>query len=240
MTIELYYWPGLPGRGEFVRLALEEAGLAYRDVAREPGGLDALTHGLSDRRLKRPSFAPPYLRDGDLVVGQTATILLYLGDKYGLAPADLQGRLWTQQIQATIGDLVAEAHNTHHPIASGAYYEEQKAEALRRAEDFRTTRMEKYLGWFEQILARNVSRHGHLVGDAVSYADLSLFQAVEGLRYAFPKASRRVLAETPHVAALADHVAARARIKSYLHSKRRLPFNDSGIFRHYTELDDPV
>lgn len=234
-TYELHYWPGLQGRGEFVRLALEEAGVRYRDVAREGAG--DLVGGPDDPALATPSFAPPVLKHGKRVIGQTAAILLYLGDRHGLAPKAEAGRLWTHQLQLTIADAVTEAHDTHHPIASRLYYEEQKPEAQRRAEDFCRYRMPKFLGWFETVLDRNPKGAGHLVGARVTYADLSLFQLVAGLRYAFPKASRRALRKAPKVAALAGSVAARPRIAAYLASDRRIPFNQHGIFRHYPELD---
>jgi glutathione S-transferase len=241
MGIELYYWPGLQGRGEFVRLALEEAGLAYTDVARDPdGGMDAMMAAMDDPAVVHPPFAPPFLRDGKILVGQTAAILMHLGAHHGLAPRDEAGRLWTHQIQLTIADLVAEAHDTHHPVDAGTYYADQKKEALRRAAAFRTQRMPKFLGWFETILDRNPDGPAHLVSGAVTYADLSLFQAVEGLRYAFPHAVGRVLKRAPHVAALARAVARRPRIKAYLASERRVAFNTDGVFRHYPELDDPV
>jgi glutathione S-transferase len=183
---ELFYWPGLPGRGEFVRLALEAAGAPYLDHARRPDGMAAMQALLEDTALPHPPFAAPFLRDGTLLIGQTAAILLHLGRKHGLAPAEEEGRLWCHQIQLTIADLVAEAHDTHHPVASSLYYEDQKPEAARRARDFRDSRMPKYLGWFERILATNPAGPAHLVGHAPSYADLSLFQVVEGLRHAFP------------------------------------------------------
>ncbi|QFU17918.1 glutathione S-transferase [Microvirga thermotolerans] len=235
MPYELYYWPGIQGRGEFVRLALEEAGAEYVDVARGPHGVSAMMRLMES--AARPSFAPPFLKDGETVVGQTAAILLYLGARHGLAPKDPEGGLWTHQIQLTIGDFVAEAHDTHHPIASGLYYEDQKEEALRRAEDFRTNRIPKYLGWFETILARNPHGDARLVGRALTYADLSLFQVVEGLSYAFPMAMRRALRNAPRVASLHAAVAARPRIAAYLASERRVPFNEEGIFRRYPELD---
>jgi glutathione S-transferase len=237
---ELYYWPGLQGRGEFVRLALEEAGAAYRDVAKEePEGQAAgsIAAALGDPGIATPSFAPPFLRHGRRVIGQTAAILLYLGDRHGLAPKAESGRLWTHQLQLTIADAVNEAHDTHHPIASRLYYEDQKPEAKRRAEDFCRHRMPKYLTWFEAVLERNPKGRGHLVGARVTYADLSLFQLVAGLGYAFPKTSRRVLKKTPKVVALAEAVAARPRIAAYLASERRIPFNEYGIFRRYPELD---
>lgn len=241
MGYDLYYWPEIQGRGEFVRLALEDAGADYRDVARlseqEGGGYPALMALLDGRAVERPPFAPPFLKDGDIVVGQTAAILLYLGPRLGLAPADEPGRLWTHQIQLTIADLIAEAHDTHHPIAAELYYEDQKAEAARRAAAFRQHRIPKYLGWFERILGRNPFGDRHLVGDAATYAELSLFQVVEGLRYAFPRAARRELARTPRVAALHAAVAERPRLKAYLYSDRRLPFSEEGIFRRYPELD---
>lgn len=234
---ELFYWPGLPGRGEFVRLALEAAGAPYVDHARRPDGLAAMQALLDDAALPHPPFVPPFLRDGPLLIGQTAAILLHLGHKHGLAPAAEADRLWCHQIQLTIADLVTEAHDTHHPVSASLYYEDQKPEAARRAQDFRDNRMPKFLGWFERILASNPAGPGHLVDQAPSYADLSLFQAVEGLRYAFPRASARALRKTPHVAALAASVAGWPRIAAYLASPRRQPFNQNGIFRHYPELD---
>jgi glutathione S-transferase len=237
MRYELYYWPGIQGRGEFVRLALEEAGADYVDVARRSAGMSAMTRLLDGARVERPSFAPPFLKAGKIMIGQTANILLFLGGRHGLAPANEAGRLWTHQLQLTIADLVQEAHDTHHPIASGLYYEDQKAEARRRAEDFLANRAPKYLGYFETVLARNPAGGRHLVGRRLSYADLSLFQVVAGLRYAFPNAMRRIERKLPLAAALHDRVAARPNIAAYLDSKRRLPFSEEGIFRHYPELD---
>jgi glutathione S-transferase len=186
---------------------------------------------------EHPPFAPPFLRAGDLLIGQTSAILLYLGAQHGLAPKDPAGGLWTHQIQLTIADFVNEAHDTHHPVGMGLYYEDQKAEALRRAEEFRQSRIPKFLGWFEDVLDRNPRGGEHLVGSSVTYADLSLFQVVEGLRYAFPKATTAALRNTPLVAALHTAVAERPRIKAYLASERRIPFNEEGIFRRYPELD---
>jgi glutathione S-transferase len=232
MAYELHYWPSIQGRGEFVRLALEEAAVPYVDVWRE-GGMSQR----DDDSGEHPSFAPPYLKDGKKVIGQTANILLYLGDKHGLAPKSETGRLWTHQIQLTIADLVVEAHDTHHPLGGDFYYEDQKPESLRRAKLFRESRIPKFLDWFETILERNPKGDAHLVGARLTTADLSLFQAVEGLSYAFPKAMKRQLPKAPRVAALRGRVAARPRIKAYLASERRIPFNEDGIFRHYPELD---
>jgi glutathione S-transferase len=236
VSYELFYWPGLQGRGEFVRLALEEAGAPYRDVAREADGVDAMMALLAGPG-PHPPFAPPVLRDGDVLVAQTAAILLHLGPRHGLVGAGEAERLWTHQIQLTVADVVAEAHDTHHPVATGLYYEDQKPEAARRAEDFCRSRIPKFLDWFERVLDANPSGPDWLVGDRVSYADLSLFQLVAGLRYAFPKAAARVLGATPHVAALHDRVAGRPRIAAYLASDRRQAFNEQGIFRRYPELD---
>ncbi len=235
MAYELYYWPGIQGRGEFIRLALEEAGADYVDVARGPRGMDALIAMLEDEGLARPPFAPPFLKDGERVIGQTAAILFYLGARLGLAPKEEVGRLWVHQIQLTIADAVNEAHDTHHPISGELYYEDQKAEALRRAKSFRRARIPKYLAWFEAILARACARH--LVGRQVTYADLSLFQLVEGLCYAFPRSMKEALKKAPHVAVLRDAVAERPGIRAYLASDRRIPFNENGIFRHHSELD---
>ena len=240
-TYELYYWPGIQGRGEFVRLALEDAGARYVDVAREAGGMRAL-----ERLLKDPGpaasavpFAPPFLRSGKLLIAQTAAILQYLGPRLRLAPATDAGRLAALQYQLTLADWVAEAHDTHHPIAVSQYYEEQKPEARRRSQDFREQRIPKFLGYFERVLARGGKRASYLTGARCSYADLSLFQVVEGLRYAFPNAFARAARKAPRVLALRERVAARPNIAAYLRSPRRLPFNEDGIFRAYPELDAP-
>ena len=237
MRYELYYWSSIQGRGEFVRLALEEADADYVDVARQPGGEAEMMRLMESEEVRRPSFAPPFLKAGALLIGQTADILLYLGGQHGLAPVAEAGRLWVHQLQLTIADLVDEAHDTHHPIASSLYYEDQRNEALARAADFRRSRMPKYLGYFERVLTRNNARGGHLVGARLSYPDLSLFQVVAGLRYAFPRAMAALEPNYPRVVALHDRIAARPRIAAYLGSDRRIPFNRHGIFRHYPELD---
>jgi glutathione S-transferase len=237
MSYELFYWPGIQGRGEFVRLALEEAGADYVDVARRGGkrGVPAMMKLMDGRRIKTPPFAPPFLKAGDLVIAQTANILLYLGGRHDLAPRTEAGRLWAHQLQLTLADLVAEAHDTHHPLGASLYYEEQRHEARARAANFLKLRAPKLLGYFERVLAK--SGGPWLLGRRLTYADLSLFQAVAGLRYAFPKAMKRLERKVPRVVALHDRVAERPRIKAYLASSRRLAFNEDGIFRHYPELD---
>ena len=238
MRYELYYWAGIQGRGEFVRLALEGAAADYVDVAREAGGEGAMLRLLDGEEVERPPFAPPYLKAGRLLIGQTANILLYLGPRHDLVPASEAGRLWAHQLQLTIADLVDEAHDTHHPIASSLYYEDQRPEAKRRTGDFLQSRVPKYLGYFEKVLGRNKARGGHLIGARLSYPDLSLFQVVAGLRYAFPRAMARVEPKHPRVVALHDAVAGRPRIAGYLTSNRRIAFNQEGIFRRYPELDE--
>lgn len=239
MRYELYYWPEIQGRGEFVRLALEEAGADYIDVARRPGnnGMPAMLKLLDGTRVAHPPFAPPFLKAGKLLIGQTTNILLYLGEHERLAPKTEAGRLWTHQLQLTMADFLVEIHDTHHPIGSGLYYQDQKKEAKRRTDDFLKNRLPKYLDYFERVLAQNPSGDKYLVAARMTYADLSLFQIVEGLRYAFPKAMRRMERKIPRIVALHDRVAARPRIAAYLRSLRRIGFNEMGIFRRYRELD---
>jgi glutathione S-transferase len=234
---ELYYWPTIQGRGEFVRLALEEAGAAYVDVARRAGkrGVPAMMQLIDGRRIKRPPFAPPFLKAGPLVIAQAANILLYLGGRLGLAPREEAGRLWVHQLQLTIADLVALIHDTHHPITGYLYYEEQRAAAKLATKYFWRYRLPKFLRYFERVLQR--SGGPYLLGRKLTYADLSLFQIVEGLRYAFPRRMKRFERKAPRIVALHERVAKRPRIAAYLASPRRLPFSQWGIYRYFKELD---
>jgi glutathione S-transferase len=233
MHYELLYWPEIQGRGEFVRLALEDAGADYSDLAREPGGMKQMQAVLQAHQ----GFAPPLLRAGKLVLAQTATILHWLAPRLGLAPSNENARALLNQAQLTIADWVVEVHDTHHPIASSLYYEDQRAEAKRRAEDLVERRLPKFLGYFERVIARNAGGSGYLVGRRLTYADLSMFQLMSGLRYAFPNAMRRSASRYAALARLHDRVQARPRIAAYLASPRRLPHSEYGIFRHYAELD---
>jgi glutathione S-transferase len=236
MRYEFYYWPGIQGRGEFIRLALEEAGADYVDVARRgQAGMRAMMKLIDGKRIAHPPFAPPFLKAGRLVVAQTANILFYLGPRLGLAPRDEAGRLWAHQLQLTISDLVVEIHDTHHPISSWLYFEEQRPAARRRTKDFWRYRVPKFLGYFERVLRANGGKF--LVGGRLGYVDLSLFQIVEGLRHAFPKRMKRFERKVPGLIALHDRVATRPRIKAYLASNRRVAFSQWGIYRYYKELD---
>ena len=234
MRYELYYWPSIQGRGEYVRLALEEAGADYGDMARGERGMAAMMR-MMEAKSGTPPFAPPFLKAGKLVIGQTANILFYLGSRHGLAPKAEAGRLWVHQLQLTVTDFVVEVHDTHHPIATSLYYEDQKAPAKKRTEEFWKSRVPKYLDYFEELLAANGG--AYITGRCLTYVDLSLFQIVEGLRYAFPKRMQRFEQQIPKLVELHDRVAARPNIKTYLESDRRIPFNEDGIFRHYKALD---
>lgn len=235
MRYELYYWPTIQGRGEFVRLALEEGAADYVDVARRSGGTAKMMTLLGGARVKRPPYAPPFLKAGKLLIGQSANILHYLGPRLGLAPHDEAGRLWVHQVQLTVTDLVKEIHDTHHPLSSRLYFEDQRAVAKRYTALFWRHRVPKYLSYFERLIAK--SGGPYLAGRKLTYADLSLFQIVAGLRYAFPRRMKRFEKEVPQLVALHDRVAARPRIAAYLRSKRRIAFNEMGIFRRYRELD---
>lgn len=234
MRYELYYWPSIQGRGEYIRLALEEAGAAYVDVARRGNGVGAMMR-MMEAGQGTPPFAPPFLKAGSLVIGQTANILHYLGARHGLAPKAEAGRLWVHQLQLTIADFVLEVHDTHHPLGPSLYYEEQKPAAKKRTEEFWKARVPKYLGYFEELLA--VGGGAYLSGRRLTYVDLSLFQIVEGLRYAFPKRMKAFELTIPGLVDLHGRVASRPNIKAYLSSDRRIAFNEDGIFRRYKVLD---
>lgn len=235
MAYELYYWDGIPGRGEFVRLALEEAGADYVDIARKDTA--AMMKIMASRTEPHIPFAPPFLKDGEVLISHVANILFYLGPKLGLAPKDEALRFFANGLQLTIADFLVEIHDTHHPIAVSQYYEEQTEPAKARTSSFLDERLPKYLGYFERVLQQNPQGDRHIVGDRLSYVDLSLFQVVEGLLYAFPRAMAGHEEKYPALAALHDTVRKRPNIKRYLASDRRLSFNESGIFRHYRELD---
>ena len=234
MRYELYYWPGIQGRGEFVRLALEDAGADYADVARRADGMSKMMAMMDGKRLDTPPFAPPFLKAGNLVIAQVANILLYLGARHGLAPKSEAGRLWIHQLQLTITDFVVEIHDTHHPLGPTLYYEDQRTEAKKRTREFWSERVPKFLGYFEDLIARTGP---YVNGRRITYVDLSLFQIVEGLRYAFPNRMKDYEGEVPRLIALRERVAERPNIKAYLASGRRIAFNTEGIFRHYPALD---
>jgi glutathione S-transferase len=242
MAYELYYWDGLQGRGEFVRLALEDAGADYLDIARSGVGTQKMMEYLQGKfGYPDMPFAPPFLKDGEIVVSHVANILQYLGPKLDLAPPDERSRVFAQSLQLTITDFVSEVHDTHHPIGTDAYYEDQKSEAKARSKSFLKNRVPKFIGYFDRIIAANPSNSGYAVGSAPTYVDLSLFQIAEGLAYAFPRATGNFDKSYPQVAALRETIRKRPRIAAYLKSDRRLAFNENGIFRHYPELDqDPA
>jgi glutathione S-transferase len=236
---ELFYWPGIQGRGEFIRLALEAAGAPYVDVARLPeqrgGGVKAMMKVMHAASGTLEPFAPPFLRAGDLVIAQSANILQFLGPRLDLVPAAEARRIEAHQLQLTIADFAGEAHDVHHPIGSSLYYEDQKTEAQRRAATFRAERIPKFLGYFERVLERG--KTGHFVGEHLSYVDLSMFQVMLGLRYAFPRAMKAFESKVPALVKLRDQVEKRPRIAAYIASERRIAFNEHGLFRHYPELD---
>jgi glutathione S-transferase len=233
MAYDLWYWPSIQGRGEFIRLPMEAAGIGYRDRAREDG-VDALIKDMKARQPFTP-FAPPYLDTGTLVLAQVAHILTWLSDAHGLAPKDEAALFWVIQLQLTVTDFVAEVHNVHHPVAIDEYYKEQKPEAARYAEGFREQRIPKFLGYFER--ATGAVAGDWIGGDSWSPIDTSLFQVIEGLRYMFPERMAAIEGDYPGLISLNDRVAALPGIAAYLASDRRIAFNTDGIFRHYPELD---
>jgi glutathione S-transferase len=240
MRYELFYWPSIQGRGEFVRLALEAACADYVDVARASGrglGVAAMMTMMGGDSLDRPPFAPPFLRAGKLVIAQTANILQYLGPRLNMVPKTEAARLWAHQLQLTVEDLVVDVHQTHHPVASSLYYRQQKPEARRCAQYFTADRAPELLGYFERVLHCNSAGKGYMIGRSLSYIDLSMFQIIAGMRYAFPKTMTRLEPKLSGLVALHDKVAQRPAIAAYLASERRIPFNEDGIFRHYPELE---
>lgn len=240
MLYELYYWPDIQGRGEFVRLALEEADADYLDMARLEGrgkGIEGIVQILENTKPGAPPFAPPFLKAGKLIIGQTANILQFLGPRLGLVPAANSKQIWAHQLQLTIADFVSEIHDVHHPIAGSLYYKDQKREARRKAGYFLKERAPKYLAYFEKVLTGNTGNSTYSLGRRLSYVDLSLFQLIAGLRYAYPNKMKYLESSYPGLVKLHDKVTNRPNIAAYLASERRIPFNEYGIFRHYPELD---
>ncbi len=240
MTYRLYYWPTLPGRGELVRVVLEDIGADWVDVARsgDAPNFAAVRSILTAPPGGTPPSAPPVLVHGDLVLCQSANIALYLGQQHDRLP-DVPGGLFVaNQLLATLADIVAEAHDTHHPIGKHLYYEDQKAAAIANARGFVEKRLPKWLGYLDRVLA--ASGTGVLAGSGASVVDLYAFQVLEGLAWAFPNAWARVTADLPRILDYRARIAARPRLAAYLASDRRMPFNDSGVFRRYPELDPAV
>lgn len=245
---ELLYWPTVPGRGEHVRLAFEAANVPYNDISNDEDDIKLLLSHTSDKNygdsINPPPFAPPLLRHGDLLISQTSNILLYLASKLDLVPSqeeDPNGIYFINALALTALDgLSNEAHDTHHPIDISLYYEDQKEEAKRRATNYTRTRLPKFLGYFERVLSGEAIQGGKwLYGGRLTYADLVLFQTVDGVTHAFPKAVGKLKkgGEYNKVFALVDQVRGLENIKSYLESGRRKPYGQ-GIYRYYEELDD--
>lgn len=236
---QLIYWPGLQGRGELVRLALEATETPYVDVARLPeadgGGIPAVRRALEGAGPGLRPFAPPVLVVGELGIAQTANILAFLGPRLGLVPDDEGRRAEALQLQLTVTDWVAEVHDTHHPIGTDLYYEEQREEAKKRSSAFLAERLPKFMGYFEDVI--EAQGGDHLLGADLAYPDLSVFQVLRGLAYAFPKGFGGMRGAYPRLQALEDRVAAVPALAAYLASERRIPFNEHGIFRRYPELD---
>lgn len=232
----LYYWPSIPGRGEFVRLVLEALGAPYRDVAREESVEEgsALVQKMRQQApFARRHFAPPLLEGDGVVLSQTPVICSWLGERHGLIPdgeqARVEGRVW----QATIADIVNEVHALHHPIATSLYFEDQREEARRATREFCEERLDTWL----EHLEGGISEEGpFLFGATLSHVDCALFQLVRGLRYALPGPMQARHTNIPRLSALCEAVAAQDRIARYLESARCIPFNEDGIFRHYPEL----
>ena len=242
MVYKLYYWPSIQGRGEFIRLAMEEADVKYTDVARKPaskgGGVKSILNLINDKETAYPVYAPPILIIGKKIISQTPNILMFLGAHHKLAPKNEDGRMWVHQLQLVISDFLVEVHDAHHPLAKSLYYAEQKKEARRRSFDFTSSRLPKFLNYMELVIKRNPSGPYNLVGARISYADLSLFQIIEGLRYAFPSTMQKIESDYPCTISLSARISKRPRIRRYLESPNRIPFNEHGIFRYYKELDN--
>lgn len=245
-TYELIYWPSIPGRGEFIRLIFEEAGAPYSDVAKNPDeAMKAVMDYGSAKNLgddTNPAvFAVPVLNHGDLTIHQTPTILQYLAPKFGLAPKEGHGVWHLNQIVLTILDgLSNEIHDTHHPLGTNLYYEDQKPEAKRRAKSFREERLPKYLRYVQRLLDSKTSGDGPwLYGGGLTYADLVLFQALDGTKFAFPKSIEKLEKSGDYdgVFKLYQAVKERPNIKQYLESDRRAAYSD-GIYRYYPELEE--
>ncbi|HHO51810.1 MAG TPA: glutathione S-transferase [Deltaproteobacteria bacterium] len=234
MKMSLYYWPMIPGRGEFVRLVLEAAGVEYVDVGRiegVPAVLDAVRGSLGGR----PHRALPILVDGEEVLSQTPVICTYLAEAYGLAPGR-EHRWGALTLLLTAMDLVTEAHDVHHPVSSRLRYEDQQPEARRAAELFVRERLPSFLAHLEGV-CRDNPQSDWMIGGRLSHVDLVVEQLLRGLEHAFPAAMAS--APIPGLRALAAAAASLPRIAAYRASERCIPFNRDGLFRAYPELDVP-
>ncbi|KAG5926470.1 hypothetical protein E4U53_003074 [Claviceps sorghi] len=242
---ELIYWPGVPGRGEFIRLLFEEAGVPYQDTAKKESEAVSRVMALTDADNKGdksnvPAMACPALKHGHVTLSQTPNILLYLAPKLGLAPAAGDAMYQLNQLVLTILDFLSnEVHDTHHPIGTSATYEDQKPEAAKRAESFKTERLPKFLAYAQRVLDGEASGEGPwLHGGKLTYADLVLFQGIHGTEFAFPNTMKKMRDSGKYdgVFNLFKAVGERPNIKEYLASDRRASYSH-GIWRHYPELD---
>lgn len=233
-TYALYYWPVLPGRGEIIRMLLEDAGAAYRDVGREEGFGVIVSARKGELGGARP-FAPPILQHGELVLSQSSVIARYIAERHGLAPSDHRGRFLAEQHFLGWSDVMVEVHDTHHPIALGLHYEDQRDAAKERTRHFLADRLGTWLQHFEHIVTQGGGVH---VGETITYPDFMARFVLRGIEYAFPRAFSEHRERIPSLLALRDRVEARPQLAAYLASDRAMAFNEHGIFRHYPELEE--
>ncbi|SMY24333.1 unnamed protein product [Zymoseptoria tritici ST99CH_1A5] len=247
---EILYHPGIPGRGEFIRLAFEVTGTPYTDIANsQKDGYATVqktcmnTTSTASEGSNPPMFAPPALRipgagkNGEaLVIAQTSNILLYLSEKLSLLPeGDENGKYFVNQLVLTALDLNNEIHDTHHPIGPSLYYEDQKDASLLKAKDVRENRIPKFLSYFERVLKGNGDGK-YLVGERVTTADVTVWQVLDGLQFAFPKEMAVRRKEFEALFKWYEGFKEEKGLKAYLGSERRLPYSQ-GVFRYYPELD---
>ncbi|CAK7212226.1 hypothetical protein SCUCBS95973_001388 [Sporothrix curviconia] len=249
-TYKLIYWPGLPGRGEHVRLAFEEAGVAYEDTAMHEGAVQQVLAQISTDNLATgsapnvPPLAPPVLQHGDLTISQTSNILMYLAPQLNLASSGSDPhaiyRLNALALTALDG-LSNEVHDCHHPICTALYFADQRTEAIRCSKQYVKERLPKFLGYFERVLMAQAARDAAnkwLYGAELTYADLVLFQCLNGTSHQFPRAVKQLRDGGAHERLFAhyDAVQQRPNIAAYLASERRQAYGE-GIYRYYKELD---
>ena len=204
MAYRLFYWEKR-GRGEQIRLLLNELGQEYEDVY--------VPMNEEFMKLKRQGpgtlyfGSVPMLEDGDFKLAQGPVIMNYLGRKHGLMPADLQPAAKTEAMVVGAEDM-----RMAYFRLLGDGREEKQAKFVGGAWN------DRWLSAWSGLIELNGDT-GYLVGSTLTQADLAVWDALDAIITWIDGAT---FASFARVQKFYESIKARPAIASYLASDRRI------------------